>query len=143
MIDTFYRSFVKSIKARFEQNLRFINRCLNEFYRAQTTSLREPQFCLTFVSEIKLKLDKLEHLDLPRFLSHLVKLQKSGEVQVLRKKYEARDLKELKGLGYLFKAFPDYLDQRLQRLAISRVFDKTNYSSFFFGQEGKSHGKNI
>lgn len=138
LIEIFYKSFVKSIKTRFEQNLSFINRCLDEFYRTQSTPLRETQFCVEQVRKIKLKLDKLENIDLPRFLTHLIKLQKTGEVQKVREKYKVRDLKELKGLGHLFKAFPDYLDQKLQCLSYSRIFDKMDYSSFFFDKNGKN-----
>lgn len=137
LIDVFYKSFVKSIKIRFEQNLSFINRCLDEFYRAQATPLRETKFCVKLVEKIIIKFHKLENLDLPRFLTHLVKLQKTGEIETIRQKYKNRDLKELKGLGHLFKAHPEYLEKRLERLTISRIFDKMNYSSFFFDKEGK------
>jgi hypothetical protein len=89
------------------------------------------------VKDFKEKLNQLEKISLPRFDVFCKKLEEKGEMGPLKEKYKTRDLKELKGLGNLFSVFPEYLDFRLENLTLSRLFDRQNYSSFFFKKGGK------
>jgi hypothetical protein len=139
LLDIFYRNFVRPIKTRFEHNLNFINRCLDEFFHVQTTPRRETQFCVDQVKKIKLKLDLLEDIKFPRFESYCKKLGEKDYINTLKEKYKSRDTKNLAGLGNLFSAFPCYLDIRLHNLTLSRVFDKMGYSNFFFDSQSKVH----
>jgi hypothetical protein len=129
---------VRPVKVRFEHNLNFINRCLDEFFHVQTTPRKETQFCVQEVKKLKLKLDKLEDIKFPRFLSYCKRLQQEDEIQKIKEKYKAKDLKELSGLGNLFSAFPEYMNHRLHNLTLSRIFDKMEYSSFFYNSQSKS-----
>lgn len=135
LMDIFYRSFVRPIKVRFEHNLNFINRCLDEFYHVQTTPRRETQYCVDQVEKIKLKLDKLEYIEFPRFKSYCKKLTETDHINTLKEKYKNKDVKNLGGLGNLFSAFPDYMNIRLHNLTLSRIFDKMGYSSFFYNSD--------
>lgn len=136
MLNIFYRNFVRPIKIRFDHNLNFINRCLDEFFRMQDSPLRETKFCVSEVKNLKNKLDKLEKIDLPRFLSQFRKLEDGQEIEGLRSKFKVKDLKDLDKLKFLFKEFPEYKERHLEYRVVSRVFDKMDYAKTFL--DGKS-----
>lgn len=139
MLNIFYRNFVRPIKIRFDHNLSFINRCLNEFFRMQEGPLRETKFCVNEVRKLKAKLTSLEKIDLPRFSSFVQKLQENNEIAKLAEKFRPKDKKELETQENLFKEFPEYLEHHLNYRTNSRIFDKMDYANTFTDQ--KSSGK--
>jgi hypothetical protein len=135
-LDIFYWNFVDPLRKQFDNNVGFINECIDEFYR-ECLSSEENEFKFKEVKNIKIKLDELEAIQLSRLEKFYREEIQKEQNKFLVKKTKTFHMIRLNKLENLCKIHPEYTNKRLNNAVFSKIIEEKSFSSFFINSESK------
>ena len=118
-----HRGLVIALKRRCEENIKFNNRCCDEFYKLQMTPLKEPPETEESVRLLKIKIDLQHQIKIQRFVRQKQGMRGSPEFLRVKDSLSAQHLRVANQFNNLLRVHPGYREFWLERMEDSYLFD--------------------
>lgn len=119
----FHRFMVIGLKNRCEENVKFVNKCCDEFYRLQMTPLKDTSDLEEKIKLLKIKMDCQHQIKIQRFIKKKDQIRKSDKFLKIKDNLELRHLKVISNYPNINRIHPTYKKFWLERMEDSYLFD--------------------
>lgn len=119
----FHKFMVLGLKNRCEENVKFVNKCCDEFYRLQMTPLKEDSDLEQKIKLLKIKMDCLHQIKIQRFTKQREKMRKSEKFLKIKENLNLRHLKIISKYQNINRIHPTYKAFWIERMEDSYLFD--------------------